>query len=78
MDDFRLTAKQIAKLKREQRRQRDKRMAYRLNAIILLGTGWSVTEVAEALLVDETTIRNWLANYQQGGKDKTPRIELSG
>ena len=51
MDGFRLTAKQIARLKREQRRQRDKRMAYRLKAIILPGSGWSVTEVAEALLV---------------------------
>jgi transposase len=53
-------------------------LAYRLNAIILLGSGWSVAEVSEALLVDATTIRNWLANYQEGGKDKLLELNYQG
>ena len=56
MDNFRLTKKQIDALRTEHRKQRDRRFAYRINAIILLGTGWSVSAVAEALLVDTTTI----------------------
>jgi transposase len=47
--------------------QRDRRFAYRLNAIILLGSGWTVAQVAEALLVDEKTIYLWLEKYQEGG-----------
>jgi len=60
MDDLRLTAKQITTLKALHRKQRDRRFADRLKAIVWLGSGWSVTQVAEALLIDETTVRNWL------------------
>jgi len=67
MEDFRLTKQQIDALKVLHKAQRDRRFAYRVNAIILLGTGWSAAAVAEALLVDTTTIYNWLAIYQQGG-----------
>jgi transposase len=67
MGDFRLTARQIANLKSEHRTLRDKRLAYRLNAVVLLGSGWSVAQVAEALLVNETTVRHWLVKYRQGG-----------
>jgi transposase len=78
MDDFRLTPGQIAKLKKEHRRQRDKRLAYRLHATILLGSGWSVAEVANALFIDETTVRNWLANYRDGGKDALLELHYQG
>jgi len=68
MDDFRLTAKQITIQKALHRKQRDRRFAYRLKAILLLGTGWSVTQVAEALLIDEATVCNRLEKYRQGGE----------
>ena len=51
MDEFRLTAKQITTLHALHRKQRDRRFADRIKAIVLLGTGLSV---AEALLIDET------------------------
>jgi transposase len=78
MDDFRLTDKQIAALRVFHRAQRDKRLAYRLNAIILLGTGWSTAQVAEALLVDEKTIRLWLEKYRQGGTDDLLELKYEG
>jgi len=70
MDDFQLTTAQIAALRTLHRLQRDRKKAYRVNAIILLGTGWTVTQVAEALLVDEKTIRLWLEKYVHGGEDE--------
>jgi transposase len=78
MDDFRLTQQQIDVLKVLHKAQRDRRFAYRINAIILLGTGWSVAEVAEALLVDTTTIYNWLEKYQHGGTDELLELKYEG
>jgi len=34
---------------------------------VLLAKGWSTLQVAEALLVDDETIRNYLKRYQSGG-----------
>ncbi|MCL2117298.1 MAG: winged helix-turn-helix domain-containing protein [Planctomycetaceae bacterium] len=64
MNDFRLTARQIAKLKET---HRDKRFADRIKAIVSLSSGWSVAEV---LLIDAATVRNWLAKYRQGGVEE--------
>jgi transposase len=46
---------------------REKRDADRVKAIILLGSGWSATHVAEALLIDRNTIRTYYRQYQKGG-----------
>jgi transposase len=70
MDDFHLTTGQIASLKALHRLQRDRKKAYRVNAIILLGTGWTVPQVAEVLLVDEKTVRIWHEKYVRGGEDE--------
>jgi transposase len=58
--------------------QRDRRFADRVKAIVLLGTGWSVSEVAEALLVDEKTIRLWFEKYQRGGTDELLELKYEG
>ena len=78
MDEFRLTAKQIGKLKALHRKRRDRRFADRIKGIVLLGSGWSVTQVAEVLLIDETTVRNWLEKYQQGGETELLAIHYQG
>ena len=33
----------------------------------MLGSGWSATKVAEALLIDRNTIRTYFRKYQKGG-----------
>jgi transposase len=78
MDDFRLTSKQVSVLKVLHRAEHDKRLADRIKAIILLGTGWSVAEVSEALLVDETTIYNWHEKYKQDGKEGLLTLNYQG
>jgi predicted ArsR family transcriptional regulator len=35
--------------------------------VVLLANGWSVEQVADALLVDPNTVRNHFKRYQQGG-----------
>ena len=75
---FALTQRQIDALKVLYKAQRDRRFAYRINAIILLGTGWSTAHVSEALLVDEMTIRLWLEKYQHGGTDELLALHYQG
>jgi len=41
-------------------------------------TVWSAAEVAQALLVDETTVRNWFQRYQQGGQEELLAINYRG
>lgn len=67
MSEFKLTAQQINELRQSHRVCKDKRYAYRINAIILLGSGWRYAEVSNALLLDEETIRSYQKNYETGG-----------
>ena len=62
-----LSPEQIAELRQAHRACKDKRYAYRINAIILLGTGWSYQGVSNALLLDEETLRNYQAQYRRAG-----------
>jgi len=66
MTTFTLTQDEISSLKRAHRTSKKKRNADRIKAIILLGTGWTIREVAEVLLLDDETIRNYLKRYKTG------------
>jgi len=78
MDNFQLTSKQITSLKALHRLQRDRKIADRVKAVVLLGSGWSVAKVAEALLVDETTIRLWWEKYEHGGDEELTTLCYAG
>ena len=67
MDNFQLTSKKITSLRALHRIQRNCKIADRVKVVVLLGCGWNVAKVAEALLVDETTIRLWWEKYDHGG-----------
>jgi transposase len=67
MLDYTLPADKLAELRAAHRQTRDKREADRLKAIVLLATGWVAEDVAEALLIDPNTVRNYFRRYQQGG-----------
>lgn len=43
------------------------RLARRANALVLLDKGWSCGRVAEALLLDDDTIRTWHRLYEEDG-----------
>jgi Homeodomain-like domain len=43
------------------------RVTRRANAVVLLDDGWSCQEVADALLLNDDTIRNWHKLFEQRG-----------
>jgi transposase len=66
MTTFTLSQEEICSLKKAHRAAKKKRDAYRINTIVLLGTGWTIREVAEALFLDDETVRNYLKRYKTG------------
>ena len=64
MQGFYLTPDQLAELRIAHKSESYKRSAYKINAIILLGTGWKLKEVKEALLLDEETLGYQDCPYQ--------------
>lgn len=67
MRNFELLPEEIKKLRFAHRLEKSKSKAYRINAVILLGTGWTVKQVSEALLLDEDTLSNYIKKYKEGG-----------
>ncbi|RDH43168.1 hypothetical protein [Zooshikella ganghwensis] len=43
---------------------------YKINAVILLGSGWKLKQVKEALLIDDETLRSYVEKYRSGGVKK--------
>jgi hypothetical protein len=74
MYDYSSPLTQLARLRTEHRRTREKRQADRLKTVMLLGSGWSAHQVAEALLSDPDTGRNHLP----GRHPRTAEHGLSG
>jgi hypothetical protein len=67
MKDYKLSKEAIVELEALHRSLRDKRQADRVKAIIALSKGWPAAQIAEILLFDEKTSRNYFERYQQGG-----------
>ena len=78
MHDYRLSDQQLAELRSAHRGVREIREAYRINAVILLGQGRGVKDVADALLMDPETVRTYFKRYQKGGVDELLRMSYVG
>ena len=65
--NFTLDKKSLLELRRNHRLTKSKRKSYRLNALILLGQGWTYQEVSNALLLDEKTLMSYIDRYREGG-----------
>ena len=66
MKDFILASDQVSSLRLKHRMVREKRYADKLKAVILLGTGWTLKQVSEVLLLDEETLRSYVKKYLDG------------
>lgn len=77
MPEF-LTRDQVSELRQAHRKMRDKKVADRIKAIIALNSGWSYTEVAEILLLDEVTMRRYVQQFQQKGIDGLLEYRYTG
>jgi transposase len=60
-----LTPSDRASLQLRHRQEKDRRVAYRLNAVLLADSGWSYTEISAALLLDEETISRHVTEYKR-------------
>ena len=70
MKGFELDDEQLGDLRLAHKREKKRgnvSCAYKLNAIILLGSGWGLREVSEALLLDEETLRSYVEKYRTDG-----------
>ena len=54
------------------------RVARRANAVLLLDKGWSCQKVAEALLLDDDTVRQWRDLFATAGVEGLSRFEFGG
>jgi transposase len=66
MNNYQLSSKELRVLEIAHKGVREKRKADRIKAVYLLGKGWSVSKVHEALMIDESTIRNYHARFKDG------------
>lgn len=78
MNGFILSADELAVLKRAHKSEHYKRSAYKINAVILLGSGWTLQQVKEALLIDDETLRNYVKKYQTGGLPELLKADYKG
>jgi transposase len=67
MNKFILTSEQLNELRRAHRLTKDKRAADRIKAVYSLAVGYSVQEIADILMIDDETLRNYVKRYQGGG-----------
>jgi transposase len=78
MHDIKLTEKQYYELIRFHKTIRDKRLAYRINAIILLHKGYSYSEIENVLLLDKKTIQRYKKTYLEKGIDGLLDLHYKG
>jgi transposase len=78
MVDYHLSEAELRELRVAHRQAADKREAYRINAVILLGRGWSAEEVSEALLIDADTARSYFKRYKEGGVKLLGHVAFRG
>lgn len=78
MQNYQLDPDEIAELRAAHRAARAVREAYRINAVILLGNGWTAAEVADALLIDADTARDYFKRFKKGGLTGLLRMSYVG
>ena len=65
-----LSPEERADLRMQHKKERDKRICYRINAVLLADIGWSYREIADALLLSDEAVRQHIQEYQASRKIK--------
>ena len=50
-------------LRNQHRQERDKRICYRINAVLLADSGWNYKQIADALLLSDEAVRQHIQEY---------------
>lgn len=78
MKNYHLPEKDLLALRIAHKKVQEKGKADRIKAVYLLGSGWPVKQVHEALLLDEDTLRIYMRHYQEGGLQKLLNTHYKG
>ena len=78
MKNYHLPEKDLKALRLAHKRVQEKGKADRIKAVYLLGSGWPVQQVHEALLLDEDTLRTYMKHYEEGGLQKLLNTHYKG
>jgi transposase len=78
MLDYRFSKQELTELRAAHRGALNVREAYRINAVILLGQGRTVADVADALLTDPDTARTYFKRYKTGSLDELLLMNYAG
>jgi transposase len=73
-----LTTSQRSQLISLHRHTKDHRRADRIKTILLLDQGWEYRRIAEALFLDDSTLRDWIKQYQTNGLDRLLANNFTG
>jgi Transposase and inactivated derivatives len=65
--NYKLSTKELSALKLAHKSCRQRVDADRIKAVYLLGKGWSINEVVEALLLEDDAIRRYFRRYKEDG-----------
>ena len=57
-------------LKKQHKKERDKRICDRIKAVLLSDKGWSPQQIAEALLISDQAVRDHIEDYKGTSKLK--------
>jgi len=64
-----LTDQQVIQLKSAHKQTREKRLADRIKAVLMLHSGFTYDQIKQALLLDEVTVRRYVKQYKGKGID---------
>ena len=78
MKGFDLSKAELEALRQAHKSEYYKRSAYKINCVILLGNGWTLEEVRDALLLDNETLRSYVKKYQEGGLPELLKVDYKG
>lgn len=78
MQGFELSKEELANLKKALKSEHYKRSAYKINAVLLLGSGWTLEQVKEALFLDDETLSGYVKDYREGGLPSLLRVNFKG
>jgi len=73
-----LTDEQITVLRQAHKTIRDKKVADRIKAILSLNAGFSYSQIATILLLDEVTLRRYVQKFQEKGIDGVLEYRYTG
>lgn len=78
MKGFELSLQEVSALKALHREMSKRRDADVVKAVLLLGTGWTEHDVAEALLLDEKTVARYVERYRQDNRGRFWQMDYQG